>query len=331
MTVTMKRRLRVALLCMTAAAIVLLPLAAAQEKAAEAPKAAAQAKEEPAAPAGPAEYVGSEICQACHEDIFKAFQSNPHQIVEKQPKRGWEGKACESCHGPGSKHAESASADDIFNPSKAPAAASEQSCLKCHLNQPTHAGRIQSSHAKGQVVCASCHSIHKGAREMTPATPAAVNSQCASCHKAEWAQFNRPHTHRLQQGAMSCVDCHNPHGSLFPRMMQTAIGNEPTCVKCHSDKRGPFVFEHAPVKLEGCATCHEPHGSANPRMLTRHEVRFQCLECHANIGAPQPAGDTQVVGGVPPAFHNLLSPRFRNCTVCHIKVHGSHVNRDFLR
>jgi hypothetical protein len=66
-------------------------------------------------------------------------------------------------------------------------------------------------------------------------------------------------------------------------------------------------------------------------MLTRHEVRFQCMECHSNLAAPQPVGDTQVAGGVPPAFHNLLSPRFRNCTICHIKVHGSNVNRDFLR
>jgi hypothetical protein len=36
-------------------------------------------------------------------------------------------------------------------------------------------------------------------------------------------------------------------------------------------------------------------------------------------------------GGVPPAFHDLRSPRFRNCTVCHLKVHGSQVNRALLR
>jgi hypothetical protein len=34
-----------------------------------------------------------------------------------------------------------------------------------------------------------------------------------------------------------------------------------TCVKCHGDKRGPFTFEHAPVRLEGCGACHQPHGS----------------------------------------------------------------------
>ena len=55
-----------------------------------------------------ATYVGSQTCQACHEDIFNAFQKSPHSVVETDKKRGWEGKACESCHGPGSKHAESA-------------------------------------------------------------------------------------------------------------------------------------------------------------------------------------------------------------------------------
>ena len=324
MTVNTERRLRAALLCIPAAAIALLPLAAQETK----PDAKAPAAEQTQA-AAPAEFIGSETCQACHEDIAKAFPSNPHGAVEKQ-KGAWEGKACESCHGPGSKHAEAAP-EQIFNPAKAPASQADQGCLKCHLNQSTHAGRIQSGHAKGQVACVSCHEMHKTSEAMVARRPAAINRQCASCHAGEWAQFNRPHSHRLKEGAMSCVDCHNPHGSLMPGMTRTVSANEPGCVKCHGDKRGPFVFEHAPVKLEGCATCHEPHGSANPRMLTRHEVRFQCMECHSNLAAPQPAGDTQVAGGVPPGFHNLLSPRYRNCTICHIKIHGSNVNRDYLR
>ncbi len=61
----------------------------------------------------PAEFVGSTTCQMCHEDIFNGFQKNPHQTVETDKKRGFETKACESCHGPGSKHAESTSATDI--------------------------------------------------------------------------------------------------------------------------------------------------------------------------------------------------------------------------
>src|ERR1051326_1514970 len=36
-----------------------------------------------AEPSKPAEYVGSEVCQACHEDIFNAFLRNPHHVVEQ--------------------------------------------------------------------------------------------------------------------------------------------------------------------------------------------------------------------------------------------------------
>jgi predicted CXXCH cytochrome family protein len=83
------------------------------------------------------------------------------------------------------------------------------------------------------------------------------------------------------------------------------------------------------VRLEGCMACHEPHGSANPRMLVRHEVRLVCLECHSNIANPLAPPPT--LGGVPPAFHDLRSTRFQNCTVCHTKVHGSYVDRTLLR
>ncbi|MDP2997299.1 MAG: DmsE family decaheme c-type cytochrome [Bryobacterales bacterium] len=289
---------------------------------------------EPAKPDAAATYVGSEACGACHDDIFKAFARNPHQVVEKVKARGWQGKACESCHGPGSKHAESVSPDDIINPAKLDAAKADRACLKCHLNQPSQANRIMSAHAKNDVSCVGCHTMHKdgpggGEPGFAPRKPAAINKQCASCHSPVWAEFQRPHRHRLTENAMSCVDCHNPHGSFLPKLQKTASANEPTCLKCHGDKRGPFVFEHAPVRLEGCQTCHEPHGSANPRMLTRHEVRFQCLECHANVGAA--AAQSGTLGGVPPAIHDLRSPRFRNCTICHMKVHGSQVNRALLR
>jgi DmsE family decaheme c-type cytochrome len=279
------------------------------------------------APAPP--YAGSEACQTCHEDIYKAFVKSPHHSVDTDKKRGWEGKACESCHGPALKHTESASAQDIRNPVKLAAAETDKICLSCHRNQPTHVGRLQSSHARNQVSCTACHSVHAhGPTGMVVRKLAAINEQCGTCHLNAWAQFQRPYHHRLPEGAMSCVDCHNPHGSLRPAMTQSFAANEPGCLNCHGDKRGPFAFEHAPVRFEGCGACHELHGSANPRMLIRQEVRFVCLECHANL--PTVKTNT-TMGVVPPSFHDLRSPRFQNCTVCHQKIHGSHVDRNLLK
>ncbi len=303
---------------------------AAKPAAQEAKPAAAPPAESPA-PAGPKEFVGSETCQACHEDIFNAFQKDPHKAVDFDKKRGHENHACESCHGPASAHVETVSADQIVNPAKLSAAQIDETCLTCHRNQPTHIGRIQSGHARSRVACTSCHLMHKSdAGSLVARKPKAVNQQCATCHLNVWAAFQRPHAHRLPQNAMSCSDCHNPHGSFLARQVRTFASNEPGCFKCHANLRGPFTYEHSPMRTEGCQTCHESHGSANPKMLTRAEVRFVCLECHANLPQQTP-GTASAIGVVPPAFHDMRSPRFRNCTICHQKIHGSHADRNLTR
>ena len=84
---------------------------------------------------------------------------------------------------------------------------------------------------------------------------------CYGCHTGVRAQFSMPFKHRVNEGFMQCSDCHNPHGTpppswsmgQRPRMVEQVATNEEACMKCHSDKRGPFVFEHAPVRFEGCA------------------------------------------------------------------------------
>jgi DmsE family decaheme c-type cytochrome len=148
--------------------------------------------------------VGS-TCHACHEDIFKAHQKSPHFAVESNKRRGFEGKSCESCHGPGSKHAESVSPADIQNPAKLAPAETDRTCLQCHLNQPTHAVRIQISHAKNQLSCVSCHPIHQKVPSGLGVRKAAeVNAQCARCHVSASSQFQRPFRHRVPEGIMSC-------------------------------------------------------------------------------------------------------------------------------
>ncbi len=306
--------------------VLLLALFGTAARAQEAKPAPKVAVPEPAA----SPYVGSEACGACHEDIFKAFAKTPHHIVDGvDKKRGFDGRACESCHGPGAKHAGSADAADIRVPGKLGAAAIDKICLTCHINQPTQMGRLQSSHAKDLVACTTCHKIHAaGSEVLVVRKTEAINKLCEECHLAVAAQFQQPFHHKLPEGAMSCINCHNPHGSMKQGMMQSFGANEPGCLNCHGDKRGPFTFEHGPVRFEGCSTCHAAHGSANPRMLDRPQVQQLCLECHSNLPA---VNSTRTIGVVPPAFHNLTSPRFQNCTLCHQKIHGSYVDRNLLK
>ena len=69
-------------------------------------------------------------------------------------------------------------------------------------------------------------------------------------------------------------------------------------------QQGPFVFEHAPAKLEGCTACHIPHGISNPKMLKRPSVRQLCFECHTGI--------TEELSPQAPSLHNQAQVRYQN-------------------
>ena len=79
-----------------------------------------------AQPAQSAQYVGSQTCQPCHEDIYNTLLKSPHALAETAKKRSWEGRACEACHGPGSKHAESVSRSAIRQPAHAETGAEQR-------------------------------------------------------------------------------------------------------------------------------------------------------------------------------------------------------------
>ncbi len=266
-------------------------------------------------------YIGSERCVVCHEDQSKGFSSNPHTALAESDR--WEGGrfACESCHGPALEHVEA------LDPSRLAVYASTQpdvvnrACLDCHANLGKQAGRFFSDHIRNDVACTSCHKIHDAPQPKL--LRAERNALCSSCHLGERAAFSRPFGHKLNEGAIDCISCHDPHGAPPKAQMVRVSANDVACLKCHADKRGPFPFEHAPVRLEPCTTCHEPHGSVNPRMLTRQVVQQVCLECHTV--------SLSTLAGSPPGFHDIRSPRFQNCTNCHTKIHGSFVSKDFLR
>ncbi len=289
------------------------------------------------APAPAPEFVGSNVCKTCHADIWLNFYKNPHYRsiasgLEPPARTG-----CEGCHGPGGKHVAARGgkttiprAFSLLGPRE-----TIDTCLGCHARDFGKVNIRRSDHTQAGIACTSCHSIHKSPapRYLLAKTQPAV---CYGCHATVRAQFYLPFKHRVNEGFMECTDCHNPHGAFNPtwrmgqrpRMVAQAPTNEEVCIKCHTDKRGPFLFEHPPVQVEGCETCHFPHGATNDRLLRRPVVFTVCLECHngadrfgtRNNGIP-----------IQSASHNMLDPRYQQCTACHVRIHGSQADPLFLR
>ena len=115
---------------------------------------------------------------------------------------------------------------------------------------------------------------------------------------------------------MVCTDCHDPHASVAEGALVRTTTNE-LCLSCHTEYRGPVLFDHAPVS-EDCSLCHEPHGSIHPALLTRRPPLL-CQSCHSQRGHPSIAfTEDSLPGGNPSAM--VLE---RSCMNCHTQVHGS--------
>ncbi|HET9712667.1 MAG TPA: cytochrome c3 family protein, partial [Pyrinomonadaceae bacterium] len=219
-----------------------------------------------------ADYVGSEACKDCHEDQFKAFSHTSHAQLGKIG--SWKEKVtgCESCHGPGRAHIEEGDPKKIISFKNKPSKQISETCLGCHAGKEEHNNFRRGEHWRNDIGCADCHASHtlETGRQLATSNVfiSSTNAQkpgiasvkllknsepqlCLSCHSEVKHQFQLPFHHKVLEGALKCSDCHNPHGGFELKQTRLATGVDATCIKCHVDKQGPFVYEHAPVKTEG--------------------------------------------------------------------------------
>lgn len=208
-----------------------------------------------------------------------------------------------------------------------------QECTQCHAEQTDHfAGATHSRLALndvkvGDIGCEACHgpaSIHleTGGARGTIVNPRQSPETCFQCHLDKRGQMNLPHAHPVMDGQVSCSDCHDPHegNAVIGGGVNLATANE-TCTSCHTQVKGPFIFEH-PAMQEGCTACHNPHGSVNDKMLVARDDNL-CLRCHLEV-----AGKGQIIVG-----GSDHASRLRNGTCwsagCHEAPHGSNANNHF--
>jgi DmsE family decaheme c-type cytochrome len=290
----------------------------------------AQAKPASYSAGGP----GPDACAGCHQDSVDSFSASIHG-KKGHAKSPASNGGCVVCHANGAEHVKAGGgkgAGGIVNPGprnkSMSAEAKTEICLSCHSDNRHLAFWDSGRHRKNDVTCTNCHNTHgpNGSllRISDPVISQKVNTNqvpqqevCYTCHRDIRSLVMRPSHHPIAEGKVKCSSCHNPHGALSPSM----VNNESTrdlCLSCHADKRGPYMWEHAPVE-ENCLTCHNPHGSRTVKLL-KEKVPNLCQDCHDASQHPGTAYDmTEAFKGQAP------SARFyaRGCLNCHSEIHGS--------
>jgi DmsE family decaheme c-type cytochrome len=266
---------------------------------------------------------GADTCIKCHDEdskfpvlaIFKTKHAQPADA-----RTPFARLQCETCHGPGARHAQEVPEGQKQAPiiafgrnSWVPVEKQNQVCLGCHENQARIAWK-GSAHGGNDVACVGCHKIH--ATHDAVRTTAEQPEVCYTCHQRQRAEFDQPSVHPVRFGQLACSSCHQVHGAVTVKLLLKPTLNE-LCYTCHAEKRGPFLWEHAPVP-EDCSNCHAPHGSIHTPLLSKLPPLL-CQQCHSQLGHPSivstAAGLPQ---GNPSGF--LLAGA---CLNCHAQVHGS--------
>lgn len=288
----------------------------AQPRAAQG--AAAGASALPLAPAqANATFVGSDTCLGCHDGLQKGYTDSSHGRPD-HPRSPAAKQGCESCHGPGSNHVDDPSiAGSILVFTQMEPADASAACLTCHA-RGEHALWDGSVHDVRDLTCATCHSVHAFKSERAQLRTATERETCATCHRDKIAKLDRSGHMPVREGKLECSTCHNPHGSTNVRQLRRGDSIGELCTSCHADKRGPWLWEHAPSR-DGCTTCHDPHGSSNERMLVA-KPPILCQRCHVMVRHPSTIYDGALIGSAASPSVRIFA---RSCVTCHSTIHGS--------
>jgi DmsE family decaheme c-type cytochrome len=251
-------------------------------------------------------------CITCHEDaaFTSGFKHSRHAGLDE---------SCGSCHKGAADHAKAQLGGDDKAPGPSlktmKAANVNQTCLECH-EKGQQANWMGGVHDRRGLSCTSCHSVHDYKSTSAQLKTARDSENCFTCHAAIRSKSLRTSHHPVREGRLECASCHNPHDSTKPKMLHSDWISE-QCLTCHTEKRGPFLWEHSPVR-ENCALCHDPHGSNHDKMLVAKQP-FLCQRCHLSTRHPGTLYDGTNTAGAVGVTNRAVEHACKNC---HQSVHG---------
>jgi len=185
-----------------------------------------------------------EVCGRCHVTPHQSamVSTDPHFKADL---------SCSSCHSVHGNKNEFLVKEDLDN-----------FCVSCHLST---AMEFQQRSASGNIRCVDCHDLSS----MTPAEfDIGFDWRCQNCHEEKSGPFLYEHPvayeHLVEGG--SCVECHEPHGSVNDRLIRQS--GRTLCLQCHNLPSGHVTNHGALGSKYNCIQCHsEIHGSFSNRLL----------------------------------------------------------------
>jgi DmsE family decaheme c-type cytochrome len=170
-------------------------------------------------------------------------------------------------------------------------------------------------HESRNLSCVTCHSVHNPKSEVAQLKTATVTGTCVNCHKQKWPSCSASATCRFARASWNARRATTRTARPTFACSRPATGISESCLSCHTEKRGPYLWDHAPVR-EACSTCHDPHGSNQERMLVA-KMPMLCQRCHIGTKHPSTIYDGNQLES---KSSRLIG---RSCVNCHSQIHGS--------
>ena len=267
------------------------------------------------APAHDNQPLGESKCSGCHDP----HSSDTPKLLLTYPHGPYAAGLCSACHPKPVDGKVGLTAADV-----------DSLCYSCHANFKAEMAGAGSRHKlldKSRQACMECHDPHAANQEYHLKKPA--QELCLGCHvehpekaakagkpspehelsDVEYLKLSSKQVH--EPAKKSCLLCHDPHASGFPKELRVAVND--LCTSCHGPNSEKIVqssepfplfnglvslppktfdkvtrleltgkYVHEPVNVS-CALCHDAHASDHDKELYAPVVDL-CLACHGSNG-----------------------------------------------
>ncbi len=226
------------------------------------------------------EFPTSNTCDGCHFVGYMSTQKRVEPAI-----------ACESCHGPGSKHVEDVDSP-VYKASLHDPIRANEVCLQCHMRNRDKRLDANISVKDLWAIAKDYPAGYEAGKPLIDykkVAPFTLGIETKEFWANGAAKKNRTQGNEYVHDAMyahgvTCINCHNPHE--LSNTAQKSEGND-ACMKCHDygSLIGPHqksLEAHTKHKVDSkgslCIECHMPktakHTGKSPLTVRSHKFEF---------------------------------------------------------